>query len=131
MSGFMQGGGGIMKSAMEMIKEKERQAERASQRLHDGLKTQMEMTASQGSWTGDGGGQRRPTAAVKEVVKEEPAKEESATEESTDKPKAPGAPGALGNEVPDVVDSSEGHDEESDDDVSKMGIMELAAAASK
>lgn len=45
--------GGIISAAMELIKEKERQGDKAMDRLHDGFKTQMQLTANQGSWTGD------------------------------------------------------------------------------
>ncbi len=43
-------GGGIISSALQLIKRK-RQGDKAMDRLHDGMKTQMELTANQGSWT--------------------------------------------------------------------------------
>lgn len=36
--------GGIISAAMELIKEKERQGDKAMDRLHDGFKTQMQLT---------------------------------------------------------------------------------------
>ncbi len=58
-------GGGIISAALGLIKEKERQGDKAMDRLHDGMKTQMELTANQGSWTGDS------KAKVKEPEEEE------------------------------------------------------------
>lgn len=61
-------GGGIISSALQLIKEKERQGDKAMDRLHDGMKTQMELTANQGSWTD--GGSSAPQKVVKEKVVE-------------------------------------------------------------
>lgn len=54
--------GGIISAAMELIKEKERQGDKAMDRLYDGFKTQMQLTANQGSWTGDA----KPSQVIKE-----------------------------------------------------------------
>ena len=91
-------GGGIISSALQLIKEKERQGDKAMDRLHDGMKTQMELTANQGSWTD--GGSSAPQKVVKEKVVEkekvkepekEKVKEPEKEEATTDTPTAPGA----------------------------------------
>lgn len=76
--------GGIISAAMELIKEKERQGDKAMDRLHDGFKTQMQLTANQGSWTGD----NKPSQVVKEkeTVKEKVKEPEEEKPESTPRP---------------------------------------------
>lgn len=77
--------GGIISSALGLIKEKEKQGDKAMERLHDGFKTQMELNAPKGSWTGD----QKPNQVVKEKVvekeKEEPEEEQPTTKEDDDK----------------------------------------------
>lgn len=105
--------GGIIASALQLIKEKEKQGDKAMERLHDGMKTQMELTQSQGSWTGSS----QPSKVVKEkVVEKEKTKE---PEEEAEKPaeSAPAAPGAS--------------EEEQEKDVANMGILDMAKGASK
>lgn len=75
--------GGIISAAMELIKEKERQGDKAMDRLHDGMKTQMELTANQGSWTD--GGSSAPQKVVKEKVVEKEKVKEPEKEEATSK----------------------------------------------
>lgn len=105
-------GGGIISSALQLIKE-ERQGDKAMDRLHDGMKTQMELTANQGSWTD--GGSSAPQKVVKEkVVEKEKVKEPEKEEATTDTPTAPGA-----------------DKEEQEKDVANLGIIDLAKQASK
>lgn len=102
-------GGGIISSALQLIKEKERQGDKAMDRLHDGMKTQMELTANQGSWTGSSA----PQKVVKEkVVEKEKVKEPEKEEATTDTPTAPGA-----------------DKEEQEKDVANLGIIGLAKQA--
>lgn len=61
----MQGAGGIISGALSLVKEKERQADKGLERIHDSLKTQTQTTAAQGSWTGKGS---EAASAPKEVV---------------------------------------------------------------
>ena len=112
-------GGGIISSALQLIKEKERQGDKAMDRLHDGMKTQMELTANQGSWTD--GGSSAPQKVVKEKVVEkekvkepekEKVKEPEKEEATTDTPTAPGA-----------------DKEEQEKDVANLGIIDLAKQA--
>lgn len=117
--------GGIISTALELVKEKEKQADKASARLHDGMKTQMELTANQGSWTGDQSSKSKPAPTTTVVVQKdtEDDKEEKDTtkdskEEETPASAAPGAPSA----------------ESEDDDkknIADMGIIGLAQGASK
>lgn len=103
--------GGIISAAMELIKEKERQGDKAMDRLHDGFKTQMQLTANQGSWTGD----NKPSQVVKEkeTVKEKVKEPEEEKEESTPSPSAP-APA---------------DDKKDEKDIADMGIIGLAQGA--
>lgn len=106
--------GGIISAAMELIKEKERQGDKAMDRLHDGFKTQMQLTANQGSWTGD----NKPSQVVKEkeTVKEK-VKEPEEKPEST-----PATPAPAPTPAPD--------DEKKDEkDIADMGIIGLAQGA--
>jgi hypothetical protein len=118
--------GGIISTALELVKEKEKQADKASARLHDGMKTQMELTANQGSWTGDQSSKSKPAAPTTTVVvqkdseddKEEKDTTKDSKEEETPASAAPGAPSA----------------ESEDDDkknIADMGIISLAQGASK
>ncbi len=80
---------------MEIIKMKERQGDKALDRLHDGIKTQMQTTASQGSWTGGA----KPSQVVRDktTVKEKPNEEEKGQQskpEKSEKQKAESAPGS-------------------------------------
>ena len=104
--------GGIISAALGLIKEKERQGDKAMERLHDGMKTQMELTANQGSWTGDS---KPPAQVVKEkVVEKEKTKE---PEEKADETlAAPASPTSSDDDKEDVAD---------------MGIINLAKGASK
>jgi hypothetical protein len=103
--------GGIISTALELIKEKEKQADRASARLHDGMKTQMELTANQGSWTGDHStSQSKPVTSPTTVVVDK-------KEETT---KAPAS-----------IPSGESDDDDKKDDIANMGIINLAQGASK
>lgn len=105
--------GGIISAALGLIKEKEKQGDKAMERLHDGFNTQMELTANQGSWTGE---QSSPAKVVekKEVVKEK-VKEPNEETESAATP-----PGASSSD-----------DDEKKKDVADMGIFDLAHGASK
>ncbi len=108
------GGGGIISSALQLIKEKERQGDKAMDRLHDGMKTQMELAANQGSWTG---GSKPPAQVVKEkVVEKEKTKEPEEDKEDTTPSPSPSAPAPT---------------EDKKDNVSDMGIIELAKGATK
>lgn len=84
-------------------------------RLHDGFKTQMQLTANQGSWTGD----NKPSQVVKEkeTVKEKVKEPEEEKEESTPSPSAP---------APAPVPADEKKD---DKDIADMGIIGLAQGA--
>lgn len=100
--------GGIISTALGLIKEKERQGDKAMERLHDGMKTQMELTANQGSWTGDSKGSEK---VVKEkIVEKEKVKEPQKDEEE----ESPSAPASADDEK---------------EDVSNLGIMGLAQRA--
>lgn len=106
--------GGTISAALGLIKEKEKQGDKAMERLHDGFKTQMELTANQGSWTGD---DKAPDKVVKEkVVKKEKTKEPEEQKEEA----APATP------APTPTD-----DKKEEDDISKMGIVGLAQGARK
>lgn len=106
-------GGGIISSALQLIKEKERQADKASERISDGIKTQMELTANQGSWTGSSSS--APQKVIKEkVVEKEKVKEPEESKTDEDTPEAPGA-----------------DEEEQEKDVANMGIFDMARGASK
>ncbi len=100
--------GGIISAAMELIKEKERQGDKAMDRLHDGFKTQMQLTANQGSWTGDA----NPSQVIKEKETVTKVKEPEKEEATTDTPTAPGA-----------------DKEEQEKDVANLGIIDLAKQA--
>ena len=104
--------GGIISAAMELIKEKERQGDKAMDRLHDGFKTQMQLTANQGSWTGDA----KPSQVIKEKETVTKVKEpEEEKEESTPSPSAP---------APAPTD-----DKKDEKDIADMGIIGLAQGA--
>lgn len=105
--------GGIISAAMELIKEKERQGDKAMDRLHDGLKTQMQLTANQGSWTGDA----KPSQVIKEKetvtkVKEPEAEKEDKSSNSTPAP------------APAPTD-----DKKDEKDIADIGIIGLAQGA--
>ena len=76
----MAAAGGIIQAAMELVKEKERQGDKAMDRLHDGFKNQMQLTAGQGSWTSDAKPSQvvKEKETVKEKVNEPEEKEEAA-----------------------------------------------------
>lgn len=103
-------GGGLISSAMELIKEKERQGDKAMDRLHDGFKTQMQLTANQGSWTGDS----KPS----QVVKEKETVKEKVKEPEEEKPVSttPAAPAPA-------------DDKKDEKDIADMGIIGLAQGA--
>lgn len=105
-------GGGIISSALQLIKEKERQGDKAMDRLHDGMKTQMELTANQGSWTDGGSSAPRKVVVKEKVVEKEKVKEPEKEEATTDTPTAPGA-----------------DKEEQEKDVANLGIIDLAKQA--
>lgn len=106
--------GGIISAAMELIKEKERQGDKAMDRLHDGFKTQMQLTANQGSWTGDA----KPSQVIKEKETVTKVKEpEEDKEEATASPSTP---------APSPVPSDDKKDEK---DIADMGIIGLAQGA--
>ena len=108
--------GGIISTALELVKEKEKQADKASARLHDGMKTQMELTANQGSWTGDQSSKSKPaTTVVVQKDSEDDKKDTKDEEEET-----PSAPGA----------ESESEDDDKKN-IADMGIISLAQGASK
>ena len=113
--------GGVISAALGLIKEKERQGDKAMDRLHDGMKTQMELTANQGSWTGD---DKQPGQVVKEKVVEK----EKVKEPEKEKPKEEAAAPAPAAEP---TPAAPAEDEEKEDDISKMGIIGLAQGASK
>lgn len=105
--------GGIISAALGLIKEKERQGDKAMDRLHDGFKTQMQLTANQGSWTGD----QKPGD---QVVKEKVVEKEKVKEPEQAKPETPTTPAAP-----------QSQDDDKEDDISNMGIIGLAKGASK
>lgn len=103
--------GGIISSALGLIKEKEKQGDKAMERLHDGFKTQMELNAPKGSWTGD----QKPNQVVKEkVVEKEKVKEPEEEKPEEEQPTA-----------------TKEDDEEKKEDVPGMGIIGMAQGASK
>lgn len=106
--------GGIIQAAMELVKEKERQGDKAMDRLHDGFKTQMQLTANQGSWTGDS----KPSQVIKEkeTVKEK-VKEPDDKEDATPSPSATPAPTPS--------------EDKKEENIADMGIIGLAQGASK
>lgn len=105
--------GGIISAAMELIKEKERQGDKAMGRLHDGFKTQMQLTANQGSWTGDA----KPSQVIKEkeTVTKVKEPEEEKEDKSSDSTPAP---------APAPAD-----DKKDEKDIADMGIIGLAQGA--
>jgi hypothetical protein len=103
--------GGIISAAMELIKEKERQGDKAMDRLHDGFKTQMQLTANQGSWTGDA----KPSQVVKE---KETVKEVKEPEEEKPKSETPSAPAPA----PAPEPSGDKTDEKNVADMSIIGL---------
>lgn len=106
--------GGIISAAMELIKEKERQGDKAMDRLHDGFKTQMQLTANQGSWTGDA----KPSQVIKEKETVTKVKEpDEDKEEATASPSTP---------APSPAPSD---DEKDEKDIADMGIIGLAQGA--
>lgn len=105
--------GGIISAAMEHIKEKERQGDKAMDRLHDGFKTQMQLTANQGSWTGDA----KPSQVIKE--KETVTKVKEPEEEKEDKP-------SDSTPAPAPAPADGKKDEK---DIADMGIIGLAQGA--
>ncbi|MDE7377540.1 MAG: hypothetical protein K2N13_01080 [Paraprevotella sp.] len=107
--------GGIIQAAMELIKEKERQGDKAMDRLHDGFKTQMQLTANQGSWTGDS----KPAQVIKE--KETVKEKVKEPEEKTDT-----TPSSTSTPTP-----SPSEDKKEDNNIADMGIFDLAKVASK
>ncbi len=112
------GGGGIISAALELIKEKERQGDKAMDRLHDGMKSQMELTANQGSWTEGGKG---PDKVVKEKVVEKEKTKEPEEEKPAESAAAPTTPAPA--ETPKEDDKPA--------DISGMGIFDLAKGAGK
>ncbi|WP_289289087.1 hypothetical protein [uncultured Muribaculum sp.] len=105
--------GGIISAAMELIKEKERQGDKAMDRLHDGFKTQMQLTANQGSWTGDA----KPSQVIKE--KETVTKVKEPEEEKEDKP-------SDSTPAPAPAPTDDKKDEK---DIADIGIIGLAQGA--
>lgn len=108
--------GGIISAALGLIKDKEKQADKASERLHDGMKTQMELTANQGSWTGEQSG--TPAKVVKEKVVEK----EKVKEPEDEKDKEESASPAVG---------ASSSDEDKKKNFADMSIIDLAKGASK
>ncbi|ROT00709.1 hypothetical protein EEL40_00320 [Muribaculaceae bacterium Isolate-083 (Janvier)] len=106
--------GGIISAAMELIKEKERQGDKAMDRLHDGFKTQMQLTANQGSWTGDA----NPSQVIKE--KETVTKVKEPEEEKEDK---------SSNSTPTTPAPAPADDKKDEKDIADMGIIGLAQGA--
>lgn len=122
--------GGIISAALGLIKEKERQGDKAMDRLHDGMKTQMNLTANQGSWTGES---KSPGVVKEKVVEKEKVKEpEEEKPEEKSKTTIPATP---------TEDKPEGKSEtaipatptkdKEEDDIANMGIIRLAQSASK
>ena len=116
----MAAAGGIIQAAMELVKEKERQGDKAMDRLHDGIKNQMQLTAGQGSWTSDA----KPSQVVKEkeTVKEkvnEPEEKEEA------------APSASTTPTASTTTSASTEEKNEEDNIADMGILSLAQGASK
>lgn len=105
--------GGIISSALGLIKEKEKQGDKAMERLHDGFKTQMELTAPKGSWTGD---------QKNSVVKEKVVEKEKVKEPEKEQPE---------EEQPAAQPAAQEEDDDKKDDVSGMGIIAMAQGASK
>lgn len=105
--------GGIISAAMELIKEKERQGDKAMDRLHDGFKTQMQLTANQGSWTGDA----KPSQVIKE--KETVTKVKEPADDKKDKP-------ADSTPAPAPAPADDKKDEK---DIADIGIIGLAQGA--
>jgi TATA-binding protein-associated factor Taf7 len=107
--------GGIISTALE----KEKQADKASARLHDGMKTQMELTANQGSWTGDQSSKSKPAAPTTTVVVQKDSEDDKkdTKDEEEETPTAPGA-----------ESKSEDDDKKN---IADMGIISLAQGASK
>lgn len=105
--------GGIISAAMELIKEKERQGDKAMDRLHDGFKTQMQLTANQGSWTCDA----KPSQVIKE--KETVTKVKEPEEEKEDKP-------SDSTPAPAPAPTDDKKDEK---DIADIGIIGLAQGA--
>lgn len=105
--------GGIISAAMELIKEKERQGDKAMDRLHDGFKTQMQLTANQGSWTGDA----KPSQVIKE--KETVTKVKEPEEEKEDK-----SSNSTPASAPAPTD-----DKKDEKDIADIGIIGLAQGA--
>lgn len=107
---------------MEIIKMKERQGDKALDRLHDGIKTQMQTTANQGSWTGGA----KPSQVVRDktTVKEKPNDEEE-EEKKKEQPKsekpaeqksesAPGSAAAPGSQLKESDSAPESDLQEAD-----------------
>lgn len=105
--------GGIISAAMELIKEKERQGDKAMDRLHDGFKTQMQLTANQGSWTGDA----KPSQVVKE---------KETVKEKVKEPEKPESTPASTAPAPTPAPADDKKDEK---DIADMGIIGLAQGA--
>lgn len=105
--------GGIISAAMELIKEKERQGDKAMDRLHDGFKTQMQLTANQGSWTGDA----KPSQVIKE--KETVTKVKEPEDEKEDKP----------SDSTPATAPAPADDNKDEKDIADMGIIGLAQGA--
>jgi len=104
--------GGIISAALGLIKEKERQGDKAMDRLHDGMKTQMNLTANQGSWTGES---KSPSVVKEKVVEKEKVKEPEEEPEEKSETAVPAAP----------------TEDKEEDDIANMGIIGLAQSASK
>ena len=104
-------GGGIISSALQLIKEKERQGDKAMDRIHDGMKSQMELTGMQGSWTEDSSG------APRQVVKEKVVEKEKTTPDKSE-------------DDEDLLKSPESDEEHEDRNVADMSILDLAKGAS-
>lgn len=93
---------------------KERQGDKAMDRLHDGFKTQMQLTANQGSWTGDA----KPSQVIKE--KETVTKVKEPEEGKEDKPS---------NSTPTTPAPAPADDKKDEKDIADMGIIGLAQGA--
>lgn len=94
--------GSIISAALGLIKEKERQGDKAMDRLHDGMKTQMELTANQGSWTGDS---KTPDKVKEKVVEKEKVKEPEENKQDAATPATtPAASSSTDDDKEDIAD---------------------------
>ena len=104
-------GGGIIGAAVELIKMKEKQGDKAMDRTHDSLNQQMKNTANAGSWTGT-----QSPVSRKEVVKEKTVETPAAPKEEEPKEKVPET--KTDKEEPDSgpkIDP-DAHDDEEDEE---------------